>query len=616
MMKKRILSLLLAIMMIAALLPGLTLFADEELTYVTDGLVSHYDGANNTRNGHKADATVWEDLVGKNDITVAKTSTNYFTADAFHLSKKQYTMPKALLDLVNANAFTVELSIGEFIPQGSSFATLLNNDGGNDNFSLFLRTSGDFIEFKNNSNTRPKVTGGTEYIKNSTVSITFEAGKACKMYVDGICIGETTPAKAVGANGNLFFGHVDSSRYHTTDYKAMRFYNRALTEAEIIQNAVADGNFDASYVPPMPFVDVKQPQTNIIGDIAFIEELKTADQLASYAEGSAPSTLILDLDKDLQVLGADGKAIDTLENVLAKMEGIIPAFRVKDEASGKVLTEYMASVKMEDAFLISEDAAIIKAVRGEYPMLRGVLDVRKTYADKQPDTATLLALRKEVNTAPCRIALLPNHFSDADVIDRLNDLQVTTWLASAGTENAAGVLHELLSGAYGILTEDTEGMYFVANEYLAVNTMTRSALNIGHRGYPTGKYPENSVEGSLEAYEMGADAVEMDIYLTTDGHIAVCHNSTTDAMFDKNLSVEGCTMAQLKALKFKGTDLRLPSLEEYFAAFKGKDIMLVIEIKSSKREIVPALKALIESMTYTVSAISSAILSRLFLMNC
>ncbi len=594
-MKKRIMSILLIIISVISVFPTFALGA-EEVTYITDGLVSRYDGAMNTEEGHDADATVWQDLAGDNDITLAKTQAAYFTEDAFHISKKQFILPKELLSVVNGKAFTVELSIGSFVPQGSSFATLMCNDK-NDNFSIFLRTAGDYIEFKSNSNARPKVTGGKEYIADSTVTITFEMGKSCSLYVDGVCIMSTVPQKTVGADGNLILGHADASRYHTTDYKGIRFYNRALSAEEVIQNAKADGNFDDDYVLPMPFIDVKQPKTNIIGDVALIERLENAAQLDAYADDVVPSTVILFLDDKLDVLDAAGKVIGSLDDVLAKLDGIIPAFSLKTAATGNALVEYVNKVNMQDAFVISADAAIIKAVRSECPMLRGVLDFTDMYANGTPDAKMLLAIRRAVNTAPCRIALLPENFSNSDTIQTLNNLQITTWLSSKNTDRESDILTELLSGAYGIVTKDAADVYAVANERLAPSTMTRVPLNIGHRGYPGGSYPENSLEGAKEAYQMGANAIEVDIYLTADGKLAVCHNSTTAAIFDKNLTVESSKISDLRKLKFKGFEDQnycMPMLDEYFAEFKGKDVLIVVEIKSSNNNIVTVLKDLIE----------------------
>ena len=149
--------------------------------------------------------------------------------------------PQAIVDVVNGNEFTVEISLGAFTPIDDGFNTLMNS--ANDNFALFRRVSGDFIEFKNASNARPKVAGGEEYFKNSTVTITFKVGGKCTMYVDGVQIGQTDATVAIGA-GDLWFGHDLDTRNFEALYKGMRFYSAELTADQVAANYYADQMVD------------------------------------------------------------------------------------------------------------------------------------------------------------------------------------------------------------------------------------------------------------------------------------------------------------------------------------------------------------------------------------
>lgn len=52
--------------------------------------------------------------------------------------------------------------------------------------------------------------------------------------------------------------------------------------------------------------------------------------------------------------------------------------------------------------------------------------------------------------------------------------------------------------------------------------MNHEIIVIGHRGYP-GRYPENTVASFLGALLAGAQGVELDVWPTTDGELAVTH---------------------------------------------------------------------------------------------
>ena len=184
-MKQRFFKYLAAAMVIViiaiAFIPAAGASASQ-IPYVTSGLEAYYLGSNNTGSGQDTNATTWSDLSGKgNHITnLTKNSTNYFSDKAFVVNTERTFFPQAIVDVVNGQEFTVELVLGAFTSLNDEFNTFINS--GNDYFALFRRVPGDFIEFKNNTNERPKVAGGEEYFKNSTVTITYKVGGKVKMY--------------------------------------------------------------------------------------------------------------------------------------------------------------------------------------------------------------------------------------------------------------------------------------------------------------------------------------------------------------------------------------------------------------------------------------------------
>lgn len=113
---------------------------------------------------------------------------------------------------------------------------------------------------------------------------------------------------------------------------------------------------------------------------------------------------------------------------------------------------------------------------------------------------------------------------------------------------------------------------------------------IAHRGASFAA-PENTIAAIGLAWKLNADAVEIDVYLTRDGQIAVIHDRTTERLTGVNLNIEDATLAELKALdvgKWKGkewTAEKIPTLAEVLATIPGGK-RLVVEIKSHA-QIVP-----------------------------
>ena len=210
-----------------------------EHNYVKDGLVAYYCGTQSTRGGHDTNAAEWEDLVGGHDMKITKNNTNYFTDAGLKAYNTKHYFPDAIVDTINGEAFTVEILLGDFVSKGTNFNTFINSS--QDQLALFRRNSEDVLELKTTGNGRIKIKGCLELLQNSLITITYSQSGHARIYVNGELRGEiTTAAGSLGAS-DLFIGHSDQTKTFDTTYRAVRFYNRALSAEEVMTNATADG---------------------------------------------------------------------------------------------------------------------------------------------------------------------------------------------------------------------------------------------------------------------------------------------------------------------------------------------------------------------------------------
>lgn len=107
----------------------------------------------------------------------------------------------------------------------------------------------------------------------------------------------------------------------------------------------------------------------------------------------------------------------------------------------------------------------------------------------------------------------------------------------------------------------------------------KKCLVIAHRG-ASALEPENTLRAFAKAHELGADGIELDIFLTKDGHIVVTHDANTKRLARVNKTVEISTLADLKKLDF-GKGEKIPMLEEVFRDFLDKFSVINVEIKST-----------------------------------
>ena len=123
---------------------------------------------------------------------------------------------------------------------------------------------------------------------------------------------------------------------------------------------------------------------------------------------------------------------------------------------------------------------------------------------------------------------------------------------------------------------------------------------IAHRGGAWKDAPENTLPAFKIGYDQGADADELDIYLTKDGQVVVIHDGNTKRITGVDGKVPEKTMDELRAMDagnstsgWKGKGVKLPMLSEVLALIPtGK--RLFIEIKCGP-EVLPALEKVLKT---------------------
>lgn len=106
-----------------------------------------------------------------------------------------------------------------------------------------------------------------------------------------------------------------------------------------------------------------------------------------------------------------------------------------------------------------------------------------------------------------------------------------------------------------------------------------------HRGASCAA-PENTLAAFEKAAEVGADGIELDVHLSSDGQLVVIHDDTVDRTTNGNGSVHNMTFEQLRSLDasmgkpgFSGA--QIPTLEEVYRLVKPTNLMVNVELKEN-----------------------------------
>ncbi len=355
--------------------------------------------------------------------------------------------------------------------------------------------------------------------------------------------------------------------------------------------------------PTLGYVDVAQPDTNVIGGITLTDRVESAEKMNSLASATVkPANAIFYVDSALNIYDSEYKtSFGTVSDAVASLNmSIMPTFYVRDNETVDALSSYLASLSYTDVFFMSPTDSVLLYAKSRYTLARRVLDVTPEYknATAALSAETLMDIRTRAQKAWASTVVLPSNCTSLDAVVYLQDKVMTVWIQEVEALASHVTAFDLLSqGPYGIISDNSELVYEVTEKYMTQNTMLRSPLNVGHRGSP-GKAADNTIEGCRIAYEDGAEVIELDIYLTADNHIVCSHDQWTGPYYTKNYDVEAETLATLKNMtsKTEPTTARMPTLEEIYTEFKGKNVRFFVEIKSYRTDIVAALKSLTERM--------------------
>ena len=306
---------------------------------------------------------------------------------------------------------------------------------------------------------------------------------------------------------------------------------------------------------------------------------------------SGASNALFALDSTLTLKGAGGESMGSLLDYVSQAKvPAIPVLRIADKATVDALRSFVDKYGYTDITLLSSNVGLLARARQDIPLVRTAVDFSSSTLGAS--TADILNVVEQTNRAKAKIAVLPASMTRLDTVAHLQRLLITPWAAvNAVSTTPEQVAEVLTTGVNGVVTSQP-GAYTDVLKKLPANTLLRKPLIIGHRGTPSLK-DENTLESALEAAAAGADVIENDIYMTRDKQLVIMHDGTVDRTTDGKGPIEEMTLAQVKQLK-TASGYAVPTMEEYFDAFKNKKQVHFVEIKSSNPEIVSLLKDLVD----------------------
>lgn len=372
--------------------------------------------------------------------------------------------------------------------------------------------------------------------------------------------------------------------------------------------------------PESNYSRVQEAKTKIAMAPSIVTEIKSQKQFEDLISKGQAATAILTVNKNLEVLGeGPGDVIGNVKDMYDRMKSkIMPAFRVNDPVSAMELTEYLKRNIIEDVFIISKSPEIVKLARENYLFTRGIIEFDNV--QQNAGISDLMEIRNITNSNMAKIAIIPLEAATRENVQYLQQRLITVWarepVETEGTEQLVKIHGMITAGVNGIVTNVPEVATKALELYNYNTTIIRKPFSIGHRGVPS-LAPENTIEGSQLAFQLGADMVEGDIRLSKPGkdgkeNLIVMHDLTIDRTTNGTGKVADKTLEELgkylvnKQFPAKYPLARIPTLNQYFEKFIGKNQVIFAELKDTtplavERYVEYAKKADVEQHLVTIS---------------
>ncbi|MBM7570147.1 glycerophosphodiester phosphodiesterase family protein [Aquibacillus albus] len=319
----------------------------------------------------------------------------------------------------------------------------------------------------------------------------------------------------------------------------------------------------------------EEPETNIIHAPTVISPFETVEDVE---KSSGVSSMILPIEASER---GDLSVNETpVSEALQAMRGkVIPIFQIEDEKIVPALKDIIQNSNIQDFHIMSSDPKIVNEMKEAAPIARGAVEYTKNALNKHD----LEQFALDIHRNNAKVAVIPQKLLTPDVIHYLHSRTISVWGIGGDNESDAHSLIHL--GVDGIIAENENQTIQAFSQY-PENTIVQRPIVAAHRGVPS-LAPENTMAGYDLAYELGADMIETDLQRTKDGHLVIMHDYTVDRTTNGTGAVSSLTLEEIRQLdagikfgpEFEGE--KVPTFREILQAYKGKDVVLLVELKAT-----------------------------------
>lgn len=329
------------------------------------------------------------------------------------------------------------------------------------------------------------------------------------------------------------------------------------------------------------YVEVAENGSGLMLEPTVVMEPASFSEMTAAADASVKAaSVIVTPDAEMNVtLGGEKKTLAQTFDGYLKAK-FIPIVRVDQTTVGPFLEWLKNTYTIADIMAISKDVSALETLYADQSvgyLVNTVYDL--TDATISSDRYGEWDHIGAANKAGCNILLYDGGQTNLPVAaEYVEAMAKLCWAYTDGVEETVSAM---AAGCYGVVT-DALSEVGEAFGYFKESGFARAQYVAAHRGI-TAYCNEQSKTAIMATANEGATHIELDLQVTKDKKILVCHNSGTSFTSTGNAYFSLATAEVLRTMTLKDYSKKyndtFPTLEETIELLLDTDVIFIFELK-------------------------------------
>lgn len=329
------------------------------------------------------------------------------------------------------------------------------------------------------------------------------------------------------------------------------------------------------------YTDIKTANSGIVLEPTMVFEPETMAELNAVKGGSVrPASIVVTPDKNMNVSFTDSTSEALREIIDTRIgSGFIPVVRLNNDTVDGFIDWMTNTYTKKDIMAISSDIKVIQKLYADEVtyIVNTVYDL--TDISIPADRYGTWKYIGAANAAGCNVLMFDA--ADPNLSVAAEYVSAMTKCCWAYADDKMESVTAISAGCYGVVSGDFNGLKEAIGVFQK-DGFTRAQFVAAHRGI-TAYCNENSLTAVAAAASEGATHVELDVQITSDGRLVMCHNSGTNHTAAGSMEIARAKFDALRKLKLNDYTDRyeetFPTIEEIFDVLVQTDVILILELK-------------------------------------